>query len=266
MSRGTLAPHMMRLVDVGLVLAALHGAAATVSAPTAGASALELVNAGLALAQASGDISVAKGHFVAATALRAAEDGPIRAKAFELLSHCHLVEGHHRSASRALTSALECCADPEQRNDLNLLLARAFESMGDGAGAIGAVLETSPLEREAKLLLANVLSDCYGDTRTALELYRECTDEDESDEVALWLHGVAASSQGAHDEAATCFERAAQLPAGEDDVDIAVFDGSTELVFGEDELIRDEVRLGSQWAVGCGEREKLEGWGLVQNN
>lgn len=94
--------------------------------------------------------------------------------------------------------------------------------MGDGAGAIGAVLETSPLEREAKLLLANVLSDCYGDTRTALELYRECTDEDESDEVALWLHGVAASSQGAHDEAATCFERAAQLPAGEDDVDIAL--------------------------------------------
>ena len=87
-------------------------------------------------------------------------------------------------------------------------------------------------------------------------------DHFKTDDVEWKVIGITSAHVAEEDEEVAEGEEAPE----EDDVDIAVFDGSTELVFGEDELIRDEVRLGSQWAVGCGEREKLEGWGLVQNN
>ena len=214
-------------------------ASAPVATKHAPAHAFDHILEGLT-AQADGDIAAAKECFTTATQL-SSEDESVTAKAYEMLSLCHSSEGALRQASEALISALEHTTDSAlehttedamQKEHLSLQLGRVFERMGDGAAAINALLEIQPPSSAAKLMLANLLSDCFGDTATALDLYRSvcngeepvCDEElcESADEVALWLCGVAASSQGAHIEAAACFERAAELLAGEEDADITL--------------------------------------------
>ena len=195
-------------------------AAAHAMAPTAIASAPTGNRLLLGMdAFAAGELDTAAQHFQHVTMQSSGNDATV---AFQQLALCRMSQGRYRDAAKAIHDAIDTMSDEsDDWESAHLTLGRVYEHMGHGADAASALLQIQPLPSAGKLMLGNIMSDSFGDVTTALKLYEDvCDDEEAADTTAFWLCGVACSTEGDHERAATCFARAADLAAPEGDSDV----------------------------------------------